>query len=396
MTPPHPQSVMDIRLPYSHIQAKTVHAKAVPVAIPSVPLVQTPASAKTATPKVVPAINRSVKPHKDYASLRLHLNERNSSHKANPINSQQQVVEWQKSYRGNPKPVPYAVEPFVSPVRVTSTTSELVKPDELSLFDDHDAKSSTTRDLATLISIDDAANVMANITTMEISFSETIVGEDSSILAEMSDAFVLRGHGHVDLEYNCLSDASTDLDSQDEEIEFKYDVAEGDDFLEGDEDVRVVNGIRGSEDVNAGSSWIESSGNCVETKQLDSMFSTSTPAENQAVTEEKEEKTAPSEFAETSLHEPSVSPKEPQSLDQLSNTEECATVSESSPETRTATLLSDIQPTMRTPSPPAFAKIAGGLYLNNEEQPKSSETPQTSPKEDLRNFILRSGLFPIA
>jgi hypothetical protein len=210
----------------------------------------------------------------------------------------------------------------------------------------------------------------------------------------MSDAFVLKGH---DLEYTCLSDASTDLDSQDEEIEFKYEVAEGDVFSKGAENVWAADEIRGYKDVNAGSSWKVCSEYCVETKQLDSMLlSTSTPAENQAVTEEKEERTAPSELAETSLHEPSISPKESQSLDQLSNTEECATASESSPETRTATPLSDIQPIMRTPSPPAFAKLVAGLRLNNEERPKSSETPQTPPKEDLRNFILRSGLFPVA
>src|ERR1700738_5177263 len=93
--------------------------------------------------------------------------------------------------------------------------------------------------------------------------------------------------------------------------------------------------------------------------------------------------------AESDLsHLPQVTPKP----NTLSSAED--STFESSPCERTLNPLSEVQPNTQAPPPTAFAKILAGMGMNSgDARSVSPESENLSAKEDLRNFIARSGLF---
>jgi hypothetical protein len=67
---------------------------------------------------------------------------------------------------------------------------------------------------------------------------ETITDEDSSILAELNDYFVQSGFGDATVEYKCLSDNGTEIDSELDKTEFEFQALQP--FPENADDVEIA------------------------------------------------------------------------------------------------------------------------------------------------------------
>jgi hypothetical protein len=359
-----------------------------------------------------------------------------------PINSQQKVTEWQLSARGNPQLASYPpTNSEFTPVQEKSPADLLQANFDVPVpTKPVDPKFSVFDDLALLIPIDEVeVNVVANDIVQEIALPEfivqesveeedfmladimqesavkesvvenvvdemssgdTITEEDTSILAEFADAFYA-GHGYEGLEYGCLSDSSTDFDWQDEK-EIEYEGGEVDHLVGGAVDVPVGSYELGrkedelgcEEDIirlNIASSSTVSVEIWFDAEQFEGVLAdSSSPAALPPGTDTVEETDAKSGQSETLPEEPR--PENPaedtQSQDQLVSTEDFIPTKYSENRQMPAPLSDEEQSTPAAP----FAKIFAAAH----EQTQSQETAQPSKGNNLRDFILRSGLFSIA
>ena len=154
------------------------------------------------------------------------------------INSDQRVQEWQLSAQGNPEVTVFLEDTFqpdsheeisVSNHELTaflenefqaSVTSKCPKPPSSKI----DKNSSVFDDLAVLITVDEPTGTTIVVDVEEISVGNgTIIEEDSSMLADLDAAFTEgMEYRSAGLDYRCLSDDGTEIDSEFDKIEYEF------------------------------------------------------------------------------------------------------------------------------------------------------------------------------
>ena len=155
------------------------------------------------------------------------------------INSDQRIQEWQLSAQGNPKVTVFLEDTFqpdsheeicVSNRELTdflendfvgSVTSKYVKqPPSINQVDEN---SSVFDDLALLITVDEPTETSIVVDAEEASPGNSTIVEDSSILAGLDPGFTEGMEPtSAGLDYRCLSDDGTEIDSELDKIEYEF------------------------------------------------------------------------------------------------------------------------------------------------------------------------------
>lgn len=367
-----------------------------------------------------------------------------------PINAQEKVTEWRLSARGNPQLASYPPTDSreFTPIQEKPPTDLLQANFDIPVpTKPVDPKFSVFDDLALLIPIDEIevnvvekieqdialeeclvqesveeedfalsailqetvgresirGNVVENVVVDEMSSGTTIVDDHSSILAEFADASYAR-LGYEGLEYGCLSDSSTEFDWQDEK-EIEYEGGEVDHLMgggvnmaTGDDEFRHEEDKLGFEEdsicVDTASSSAVSIEIRLDTGQFEGVLvDSSSPALLPPGTDAVEETDARFGQSETPQNEalPESPAEDHESQDQFVSTENSIPTGYSENKQMPAPLSNEEQSTPAQSSVP-FAKI----FAAGDEQTQSQETTQPSKGNNLRDFILKSGLFSIA
>lgn len=153
------------------------------------------------------------------------------------INSYKSIQEWQSSAFGNPEIIEFLEGDFQldMPAKPEEMSSTSKSNRELAAFLDNDFQACVTSKLATaanpqqnpsafddlafLIHVDDDPVVDAE----EVSIcNDMIIEEDSSILAEVDAASVDDEYRTTGVNYRCLSDVGTEVDSEFDKIEYEF------------------------------------------------------------------------------------------------------------------------------------------------------------------------------
>ena len=156
------------------------------------------------------------------------------------INSDQRVQEWQLSAQGNPEVTVFLPDTFqpdsyeeisVKNHELTtllesefqaSVISKYIKPPPST--NQLDKNSSVFDDLAVLITVDEPTEASIAVDEEEVSSgNNTITEEDASILYDLDAVFAeeIENRSAV-LDYRCLSDDDTEIDSEFDKIEYEF------------------------------------------------------------------------------------------------------------------------------------------------------------------------------